>query len=82
MKRKITQLFSNGKVLLLTAVLASSFTMQSYACEMCGKDSKAQQLHTAMQKLWGDHMIWTYACLLQPNLTPSTVYADPSFRAC
>lgn len=61
MKRQITKLISNGKVLLLTTILASSFTMQSFACEMCGKDSKAQQLHTAMQKLWSDHMIWTYA---------------------
>lgn len=60
MKKTITKLLSKGKVLLLTTILASLVTTQSYACEMCGKTSKAQQLHTAMQKLWGDHMIWTY----------------------
>ena len=46
-------------------------------CELCGKDSKTQQLHTAMQKLWADHMIWTYTTIdafyhnptaLQPSL--------------
>lgn len=61
MKRQNSKLFSNGKVLFLTTILALSFTMQSYACEICGKDSKTQQLHTTMQKLWGDHMFWTYA---------------------
>lgn len=60
MKKTITKLLSKGKVLLFTTIIASSVTTQSYACEMCGKNSKAQQLHTAMQKLWGDHMIWTY----------------------
>lgn len=44
--------------IVLFATLAVSNT--ALACDSCGKDSKAQQLHTSMQKLWADHMIWTY----------------------
>ncbi len=61
--------------IVLLAALASSNT--AMACDSCGKDNKAQQLHTTMQKLWADHMIWTYATVdaffhnptaLQPSL--------------
>jgi hypothetical protein len=61
--------------IVLLATLAVSNTI--IACDSCGKDSKAQQLHTAMQKLWADHMIWTYVTVdaffhnqtaLQPSL--------------
>jgi len=50
------------KVLLSVVMLSTMFLSNSArACDACGKDSKTQQLHTAMQKLWSDHMVWTYA---------------------
>ena len=65
----------------LSVLTLSSFTKTKIPsplmCELCGKDSKTQQLHTAMQKLWADHMIWTYTTIdafyhnptaLQPSL--------------
>ncbi len=67
------------KKIILSAVLlvALAVSNTAMACDSCGKDSKAQQLHTAMQKLWADHMIWTYLTVdaffhnpaaLQPSL--------------
>lgn len=41
-------------LIIITAMAVSNTAM---ACDMCGKDSKTQQLHAAMQKLWADHMI-------------------------
>jgi hypothetical protein len=61
-------------IVLLAALAVSNTAM---ACDSCGKDSKAQQLHTTMQKLWADHMTWTYVTVdaffhnptaLQPSL--------------
>lgn len=43
-------------IMLFTLVVCN----KAMACEMCGKDSKAHKLHTAMQTLWTDHMMWTY----------------------
>lgn len=45
-------------MLLLTTMFVSNATM---ACELCGKNDPAVELRTAMQKLWSDHMQWTYA---------------------
>ena len=68
-------------ITILSVLTLSSFTKSKMPsplmCELCGKDSKTQQLHTAMQKLWADHMIWTYTTIdafyhnptaLQPSL--------------
>ena len=75
------KLFSVLVIVGLSVLTMSSFTKSkmplSLMCELCGADSKSQQLHTAMQKLWEDHMIWTYATVdafyhnptaLQPSL--------------
>lgn len=67
------------KKIILSVILFATITVSNtaMACDSCGKDSKAQQLHTTMQKLWADHMIWTYATVdaffhnptaLQPSL--------------
>lgn len=67
------------KKLILSVVLLAELAVSNtaMACDSCGKDSKAQQLHSTMQKLWADHMIWTYVTVdaffhnptaLQPSL--------------
>jgi hypothetical protein len=50
------------KILLSLALVAGMFVNNtSIACEACGKGDPAVELRGAMQKLWADHMQWTYA---------------------
>jgi hypothetical protein len=46
-------------ILLFSATFL--FTNSSKACESCGKGDPAVEHRGAMQKLWSDHMQWTYA---------------------
>lgn len=72
-------IFNKVQKIILTIILFATMAVSNtaMACDSCGKNSKAQQLHTAMQKLWADHMIWTYVTVdaffhnptaLQPSL--------------
>jgi hypothetical protein len=50
------------KILLSLAIIAGLFVSNaSVACEACGKGDPAVEFRGAMQKLWADHMQWTYA---------------------
>lgn len=50
------------KVLLSLALVAGMLvSYTAMACENCGKGDPAVELRGAMQKLWSDHMQWTFA---------------------
>ncbi len=50
------------KILLSLAFVASMFVSNSaLACDACGKGDPAVELRGTMQKLWSDHMQWTFA---------------------
>ena len=50
------------KILLSVTLLAGMFVSNvAMACENCGKGDPAVELRGAMQKLWSDHMQWTFA---------------------
>ena len=50
------------KILLSLALVAGLFVSNAAkACENCGKGDPAVELRGAMQKLWSDHMQWTFA---------------------
>ena len=50
------------KTLLSLALVAGMFVSNvTMACENCGKNDPAVELRGAMQKLWSDHMQWTFA---------------------
>lgn len=77
MKKVFSLLAIVGLSVLTLSSFAKSKMPSPLMCELCGKDSKTQQLHTDMQKLWSDHMMWTYATVdaffhnptaLQPSL--------------
>ncbi len=44
----------------LTAIMMTT-SFASTACDMCGKGDPAVELRGAMQKLWADHMQWTFS---------------------
>jgi hypothetical protein len=50
------------KTLLSLALVAGLFVSNAaMACENCGKGDPAVELRGTMQKLWSDHMQWTFA---------------------
>lgn len=50
------------KILLSLALVAGMFVSNTIeACDACGKGDPAVELRGSMQKLWSDHMQWTYA---------------------
>ena len=50
------------KIVLSVTLLAGMFVSNvAMACENCGKGDPAVELRGAMQKLWSDHMQWTFA---------------------
>lgn len=51
------------KNILFSVILLASlvFGDAALACDACGKGDPAVELRGAMQKLWSDHMQWTYA---------------------
>ncbi|MEO7176927.1 MAG: hypothetical protein ABIV51_13465, partial [Saprospiraceae bacterium] len=49
-------------ILFSMALVASLFVNNvAMACENCGKGDPAVELRGSMQKLWSDHMQWTFA---------------------
>jgi hypothetical protein len=50
------------KILLSLTIAAGIFLGNTaIACDACGKGDPAAELRGTMQKLWADHMQWTYA---------------------
>lgn len=51
-----------NKILLSLTLVAGMFASNvTMACDKCGKGDPAVELRGAMQKLWSDHMQWTFA---------------------
>lgn len=47
--------------LAMMITMMSTMSFASVKCDICGKGDPSVELRGAMQKLWSDHMQWTYS---------------------